>query len=346
MGTKKDIFIWSSDFENYTGEGLLARNFIEKFLSKSSNKIRIKSNNGEYLYYKKKIKVIKYSNYKNDFINKYFKLFWGILLLRWYNFNGYRTFYINYLPLWNFLIFLLLPKRTYLGPITGGTYINNNNKINYLIRKHIFPILFKISSKIINKKYNFLMFSTKMLKNFLNKKIIDKSIFDLNLICFKKNKKKQLKNIDYLFYYRDHSNKSNFVLKQIIFKLTQSKKVLIVGDKLIGKNIVNLGNISRSKLLNYLGRTKFSINSGENFYSLFALDCIAKDVSLFVNNNNYLKKNYFPSSYIKTIDFSDIKKSSTIILQTKKQLKRSKKYKLFKKKEHIIKIVNSKINIS
>ena len=31
--------------------------------------------------------------------------------------------YLNYLPLWNFLIFILLPPKTLLGPITGGSQI-------------------------------------------------------------------------------------------------------------------------------------------------------------------------------------------------------------------------------
>ena len=33
------------------------------------------------------------------------------------------TLVINFLPLWNFFCFSLLPKKTILGPITGTTLI-------------------------------------------------------------------------------------------------------------------------------------------------------------------------------------------------------------------------------
>ena len=30
--------------------------------------------------------------------------------------------YVNFLPLWNFFLFMFLPKQTILGPITGSVY--------------------------------------------------------------------------------------------------------------------------------------------------------------------------------------------------------------------------------
>ena len=63
MKTKKNIFVWCNDFENYTGEGILARNFINKIFSNSSHKINIRSNNAEYLYYNRKIKTIRYVHF-------------------------------------------------------------------------------------------------------------------------------------------------------------------------------------------------------------------------------------------------------------------------------------------
>ena len=35
--------------------------------------------------------------------------------------------YINFLPLWNFLIFALVPPGTILGPITGSKIYNKDN---------------------------------------------------------------------------------------------------------------------------------------------------------------------------------------------------------------------------
>ena len=103
-----------------------------------------------------------------------------------------------------------------------------------------------------------------MLRNFLPNKIIKKSIFEVNLICFEPKKKKK-KDIDFLFYYRIHSNKSNYYLLNLINKLADQKKNFYCWRLFLNNNVQNLGNIKRELLLKYLSRTKFSINSGENF---------------------------------------------------------------------------------
>lgn len=317
----KIIYAWSSDFEEFTGEGILARNFLNKILGTFKGKIKIKSNNCEYIFFKNKIKKIKSSTYTNNFINKYLKLFLGIMYLRKYDAKGYKTLYINYLPLWNFLIFLFLPKSTFLGPITGGTHIVKKPTFNSLVRRYIFPFFFKISSSILEKKNMNLFFSTKMLRNYLPNKVIKKSIFEVNLICFEP-KKRVKKYFDFIFYYRIHSNKSNHYLFNLINKLVEEKKkIFVVGDKFPNNNVKNLGNIKRELLLKYLSKTKFSLNSGENFYSLFALDCISNHVTLFVDKKSFIKKNYFLNCNVNLIDFNNFSLSYKIIIKKFKNQK-------------------------
>ena len=310
MKNNKIFYVWASDFEEFTGEGVLARNFLTNIFKKYDGKVRIKSNNAEYIYFKKKLKIINNSIYKNNFVNKYLKIFIGIFYLRKHNLEGHKTLYINYLPLWNFLIFFLLPKKTYLGPITGGTYILDKNNLGGFIRKYLFPIFFYLSNLIIVNKIKLPIFSTSMLSKYLTKSIAKRSHFNLNLICFSPQKQNNNKDIDYLFYYRIHSNKSNDFLSNLINELAKDKNVIyVVGDKFPNKNVKNLGNLKRKVLLNYLSRTKFSLNSGENFYSLFALDCISNQVYLFVDRKNYLKKNYFPINSICKISFNRFSQS-------------------------------------
>ena len=81
MKNKEKIFVWSSDFEDFTGEGILARSFLTSIFFNSDKKIYIKSNNGEYILFKNNIKKIKYKNYKNNFYNKYIKFIFGIFYL-------------------------------------------------------------------------------------------------------------------------------------------------------------------------------------------------------------------------------------------------------------------------
>lgn len=344
MSNDKKIYVWSSDFEEFTGEGILARSFISNIFKNYKGVIKIKSNNGEYIFFNKKIKTLKYSNYKNNFFNKYIKLFFAIIYLQKYNNKGYKTFYVNYLPLWNFLIFLLLPKKTLIGPITGGKYIHKKNNLNSLIRKYFFPFFFKISTRILVKKYSHISFSTKMLKNYLPKRFLRYSLFEINLICFNLQKKRK-KDIDFLFYYRKHVNKSNDFLLKLINKLvSKNKRVYLVGDKLHIKNVINLGNVKRSTLLRYLARTKFSINSGENFYSLFALDCISNYVTIYMDKKKFIEKNYFPKQMVKLVNFNNLDESFDKIIRFKIN-KFTYSYniqKLLNKKKYLINILIKK----
>ena len=340
------IYVWSSDFEDFTGEGILARKYLNKILRNYKGKVKLKSNCSEYIIFNNKIKKTRSAKYKNNFVNKYIKLFLGILHLQKYNAKGYRTIYINYLPLWNFLIFWLLPKNTFLGPITGGNYIIKRFTFNSVVRKYIFPILFKFSSSILKKKNMNLFFSTKMLENFLANTVIKKSIFEVNLICFEPKKRKK-KDIDFLFYYRVHANKSNHFLFKLINKLAEHiKKIYVIGDTFPNANVKNLGNIKRKIALSYLSRTKFSLNSGENFYSLFALDCMSNHVTLFVDKKSYIKKNYFLNKNINPINFDKFDESYKIIIE------RLNKQKIFynnfslinKKKRYLLNNLKKHIN--
>ena len=140
---------------------------------------------------RKKIKIntLKLDDYLN---HKYIAPYIGIISCWKHYFKGYSVGYINFLPLWNFLIFFLLPPRTILGPITGGALYNKSNVINYLIRKIVFPFFYKFSELILIIRFKKkLIFSTELLKQYLSKKIIRKSSFNFVLknLIFKKKKK-------------------------------------------------------------------------------------------------------------------------------------------------------------
>jgi hypothetical protein len=116
---------------------------------------------------------------KDSLLHKYFGPFYGIYYL-WLN-RDKNIIYINYLPLWNFLIFLFLPKKTIIGPITGGVYHGKVYSFNSFIRKYIFPIFYKISVFIIYRKFKGVIFSTDLLKNYIPK---TKYRFTLLLIIY------------------------------------------------------------------------------------------------------------------------------------------------------------------
>ena len=303
-----NIFIWTSDCENFTGEGLLARSFIKKIF-KNNNKVRIFSNNNDFVFNFGKFSLIKKKDFKNSFIDKYFKLYYGIFLIWYYHLKGKKTAYINYLPLWNFLIFVLLPKKTILGPITGGVHYNNKQILSKIIRKIFFPYLYKFSVKILFYRYKCAFFSTSMLKRYVPRKYLKRCVFNLALLAYQSNTTQIIKkDIDFIFYYKRHPNKSNdFIFNIIDLLLLNKHKIYIVGDFLLKKNVINLGVLAKEKLLIYLRKSKFSINNGENFLSLFALDCYASRTIIFYNNLLDFNERFFNAKYFVPINFSNIK---------------------------------------
>jgi hypothetical protein len=296
------VIVWASDFSQSRGEGVLARSFLNEFLKFHKNKkITIKTfeqkistplNNFE------NIKIVK----KNSFLHKYIGPLYGSIYLLT---NRKKIIlYLNYLPLWNFLIFLLLPRKTILGPITGGAEFSKVNNPSFLLRKYIFPMLYKISLIIINIKFKNVIFSTNLLEKYVSnkkKKIFLFSYIYTNFINYKNKKIK--KKFDLIFYNRKNSTKKNFIIKELIFKLPSNIKICVIGEVISKKNISNYGFVKKTKALELIKNSKLAFASGENVLSLFAIDAYnhktgiifdenMKNIKTVISKKNFLSINY------------------------------------------------------
>ena len=269
--TDNKLIFWVCDYSDKTGEGNLARKFIKENFKKK----------------KVKINTLKLDNFLS---HKYISPFVGIISCWKHYLRGNNVGYINFLPLWNFLIFFLLPPKTILGPITGGALYDKSNKVNYLIRNILFPIFYKLSEFIINLRFKSkIIFSNELLKNYLSKNTIRRSKFNFVLKNLK-FKKKRNKDIDFLIYYRIHSNKSLFFNYKLIQNLVKSNlKIFVVGDKLDMKGVINLGYLNKKRIDILQSRSKYSLYSGENIYSLFVIECITNHVKILINKENIQK---------------------------------------------------------
>ena len=165
---------WSCDYKKNSGEGQLARKFIN---------LKFKN---------KKIKVL--TPKSNFYLSNYLYQIYGILILWYFYLSGKKVIYINYLPLWNCLIFLFSPPKTIFGPITGSLQINKTKNFKSLLRLLIFPIIYKISLLILNYRKKEIIFSTNILFNLISKNIRKKSKFNFVLDNFKLIKLKNKKN--------------------------------------------------------------------------------------------------------------------------------------------------------
>ena len=291
---KKIVYIWCCDKNINSGEGILANKFIhdlKKFNDNLNFKIKTTSRK-KYIFYQK---------FLGNIVERFFIPLEGIFYLWnvYFKIKNKHLCYVNYLPLWNFLIFLFLPPKTILGPITGGSKFLKKPILNYIIRKYFFYIFYKISIKILNFRTKKLLFSTNLLESLFTKKVNYHYNYVLNGIKF--NRKKIKKKYDLIFYLRNHKNKNTDLQIKLARQIANKYSVVTIGKKINHKNIKNFGYIPRSKLNFILQRTKYSFISSENLYSLFAIDSLENGTYIFYNKENYssktLLKNMIPLDY-------------------------------------------------
>ena len=291
--TKKILNIWVCDYSENTGEGRLARLFIKNLKLNQNNRLKF--------------------NQKKILRSKYFSTIQGIIFCWIKYLNNQKVCYLNYLPLWNFLIFIFLPPKTILGPITGGADYSKNINLNYFIRAFLFPIFYKLSEFFLNFRSKKIIFSTDLLKKKLSKITIKKSQFNfvLNIVSLKRKKRKK---IDFLIYYRRHNNKKYLFPYSLIEKIIKLKfKISIIGDKLHFPLVKNYGKISNKKVSNLQSISKYTIASGENLYSLFILECLSNNVKVIVDKQRndkikFFRKNFIQLNYNSKNIFKNLKK--------------------------------------
>ena len=295
---KNYLYCWCCDNKKNTGEGKLSKLFINEL-----NKVQ-----------KVKVYTVKNLNFNSFFSKvlnyKYFSPLVGILFCWLIFIKKERPAYVNYLPLWNSLLFIFLPPNTIFGPITGGSNFDNT-KTN-IIRKYIFPITYKISEFFLNIRKTNINFSTELLKPYLWESTKKKSKFNYVFKLISKKKKKQ-KKIDFLIYNRKYKNKENFFkLSEIKYLIKYKFNVHIVGDKINFKSVINHGYISNQKIQRLLEITRFSVTSDENIYSLFTIECINNNVKLITNKIYKNKIKYFKDNFI-FLDQRNIKSINKLI---------------------------------
>lgn len=297
-----NIYYWANDRSLNTGEGILANQFIKEIK--------------KYNFNCKFISIHKNTKSRNDFIGKYIMPYYGVVKIWQHSLQGKNTCFINYLPLWNFLVFLLLPKKTILGPITG-TIISR--KFRTLLT--IFKI---ISVKIILIKYNRALLAT----NFFVKYFKNKYFLHYNFIFsqFKFNKITFKKKYDFVIYNRQYKTKGNKFIIEIVKLLSKNNlKIAVIGDHIEKiKNIKNYGYINREFAKEIISKSKYSLASAENLYSFFTQDCLSENLIVFYSSyfKNYCQ--FFKNQLI-PLNYYDINNSYCVI---NKEITKVKKIKI------------------
>ena len=287
-----DYFVWANDLRNNSGEGILGNHFLNKIIKRNKNKVfYVKTPFEEYYIINNKKKIIKKKKNTQNFTFKYIINILNLFSI-WLNCsNNKKIIYVNFLPLWNIFLFIFLPSKTILGPITGSVKNNSKTLIQKFFRNLLFPFFFKISSFIIYHKFKKAIFSTDLLKNVINKKYLNKFVFNFVIDIYQKKTFNKKRIIDVVYYNRDHPNKSDNSQIELINEFKNRFIIYIIGNKLNLSGVKNLGFVERKKLISLLSKSKFVLNSSENFYTLFVMDAL--NYGCNVINNNLVSINIF-----------------------------------------------------
>jgi hypothetical protein len=300
----KKIYAWACDLEAGGGEGDLALAYIGMLKANFPDISLIVLSPRKWIFYKNsKFRVIEKRSLlstnqdkRQSFFTKYISPFVGIFFLwnRLLSKKNVKLIYLNYLPLWNFFIFIFLPPKSHLGPISGAPY---KDFIRYsfsqkIIRRYIFPVFFFISIKAIGIRFNRILVANPMLTDLLEK---HKNIIILNdffsLATLKEipgNITKTDKSFDLVFYYRRHQSKlPDLTLRVIKVLVNKNLSIAVFGDHANIEGIENFGYQDKSKFL--------SIMMSSN--------------SIVLIGNNYFTLTYFQALFFKTIPFVFIDKS-------------------------------------
>lgn len=324
--TKKNKLIcWVCDFNPTNGEGIIANMFLDQLVKK---KKFLKHD----IFIRNLSEGILFSNLKNEkyaktekltFAEKYISPFVGLIYL-WYNFLlGRKVCFVNFLPLWNFLLFLCLPPNTILGPITGSKHydIKSVKGFEKFFRSYLMPIQFTISNFILKFRFKNLLFSTRNLEDQLSDVVRNKSEFDfmLNLYNINEINVNKDKKVDFIFYIRFYPSKGTQILVEYINKLKTKYSIVTVGDKTGIDGIKEYGLITRDEVLKLCNDSKFSIVSSENFFSFFSFDCIQNNAKIFFSNAVKYDKRLEEQKKVFPMDIYDMEKSANYIEEVYKE---------------------------
>ena len=299
-----NIFFWASDYSSKSGEGKLAQIFIKKLkkIKKINNIYRIKSN------------LVKLDANVTDkkflsLIHKYIIPLYGVFSLWFFYFKNHKTAYLNYLPLWNFVILLLLPPNCLLGPITGS--IDDKKK------KILKSLLEKISEMIIKFRYKKAIFANNFFQSRFKNHLHNFIISD-----YKKVKIESIKKYDFIFYIRKEFFHNNFFFQNLISNLLNLNfKVVTIGDKIPNKNIFNFGYQNKNITQKIISSCRYSLSNRENLYSFFAQDCLKNNLTVFYNSQ-FKKYEILKISNLYPINFNDHNLATKQILNKIKSKKK------------------------
>ena len=277
---KKRLII-ACDLDPRSGEGRLAHLFIEQMgLNNDDNDCLFLTPNTE-------ADISKTTAAPGRRLIRY----WGVYLWLWLEILKYRRcqqtelFILNYLPVWNFVTFLIIPRSARLAPLTGGPPLNSRHLyttfhhrcIQSVLRNVVLTALSKLSGLIINTRRLNVKPATPFVSKFLEQENSQHFFITTSLTPLKDTSVNQHQNCyDLIAYTNDHPLKNNQLLKNLLPLFAQKKmRVALIAKGNCVKDFSNSAcdlyeNISRDDVAELLEKSNAALICSLEGAGLFA----------------------------------------------------------------------------
>ena len=266
------IFI-ACDVNPNGGEGRLASLFINRWLAET-----IESSHVSTVLAARPGDVVSPTLPKNSrllrWLSAYCWLFTQLILLRARPLKNVVV--LNYLPLWNVLFFLLVPKDALLGPITGGGRVNlrhlacrSDRRIIIMVARNIvIPWLYWISFQIIKMRGLTIKPATFGVARVVKMSSVQPRIAeaDPSPVMFAKTAVRQAKAVtDVVVYTGAHELKNRTLTVEVINRLAErGLRVSLVGELDDGhelhQRVAHYHGVTQKRVLEIIGQSRVALS--------------------------------------------------------------------------------------
>lgn len=296
VNSKNSLLALVCDIDRANGESALAQTFLKIVTMENDHT---------------SISVLSYTNHKNFFwrncLGDYARYLWlwkSLFVARWID-RSQRLLVINYLPIWNFITFVLVPKEAWIAPLTGSILFleplivdrSLKNRLFLRLRWLLIRGLSEASRAIICLRGLRVVGATPSVGKFLGFRNttlpaiwLSSDVFEYLEKMPKGNMSRSEPSIKFVVYTNSHPLKNNDLLFDCLHHIDSLGIVgaLIAPEQFRSKlfaNIKRYSNVSKHEMFDIIGSAEFAIQLSFEEAGLFAYEasCLGLKVIGFEN---------------------------------------------------------------
>ncbi len=307
------VVVWASDFEGIGGEGVLANLVVNALVAGFPGRaIIVVSPYAIHAMRSGKPSHIRainpfglppltsaHQDNRQTFFTKYIVPFAGACFLRSIA-KRRKTMYLNYLPLWNFLLLLLIPRSSVLGPVVGGyppavSMRQLVKKPAVLVRGALMPLCYFAGAAVITRKFPLLVLGNPCTYRFFPASYRRNILFScVNILAARATTvadRPEMPAYDVFFYLRGHPSRHPEASRTLLAEISRlGYKVCVAGDLANVPGVTDKGYVPHERLLRLLVDSASFVCLSDNLFAITTIEALALGVHCFLYSQPALIK--------------------------------------------------------